>query len=56
MKQSFNYVLNQVQELRKDQALSKQSMDIVENNIRSMNQIMSNAKREELGEYQLDMC
>lgn len=56
MKQSFNYVLNQVQELRKDQALSKQSMDIVENNIRSMNQIMSNAKtRGNWGEYQLDM-
>lgn len=56
MKQSFNYVLNQVHELRKDQALSKQSIDSVENNIRTINQVMTNTKaRGNWGEYQLDL-
>lgn len=56
MKQSFDYVLNQVHQLRKEQALSKQSMDQVEYNIRSINQVMTNTKaRGNWGEYQLDM-
>lgn len=56
MQKTFNYVLEQVNQLRKDQAVSKQSMEHVQENIRSINQVMTNTKaRGNWGEYQLDM-
>lgn len=56
IQKTFTYVLEQVNQLRKDQAVSKQSMEMVQNNIQSINQVMTNTKaRGNWGEYQLDM-
>lgn len=49
-------VSDQLQTLRKEQAASYQSMDLMQNSIQRMNQVMTNTKaRGNWGEYQLDM-
>lgn len=56
IEKEFDYVLEQVNQLRKEQSVSLQSMQQVSHTIQSMNRVMTNTKaRGNWGEYQLDM-
>ena len=53
--QRFELLLNQVQQVQRNQASVNQSMDWLQNQMDSMNRVMTNTKRRgNWGEYQLD--
>ena len=55
MNRSFQLLNEQLQTLRKEQALGSQSIDKMQNDIQRMNQVMTNTKaRGNWGEYQLE--
>lgn len=55
MQQQFDAVVSQMQNLRKEQAASYQVMDLLSNQMDSMNRVMTNTKaRGTWGEYQLE--
>ena len=54
--QRFEILLNQVQQVQRSQATVNQSMDWIQNQMESINQVMTNTKRRgNWGEYQLDL-
>ena len=56
LQKNFEYLLKQVQDVQKNQATSKMSLNQMEDYLYRMNQVMTNTKlRGNWGEYQLDM-
>ena len=56
LQKNFEYLLKQVQDVQKNQATSKVSLNQMEEYLYRMNMVMTNTKlRGNWGEYQLDM-